>query len=128
MRRRTVIMVAIVMGALLVPAPAGAVVDEMVGEWCNPNGGHLSPPGISDPTKGNFAKPLFANGMISFTDPDFMGSGKPLLSFDFDHPASKIVPNGDPVDIGPFWITPFTTDDNFAAFAHCNGYTGGSGP
>ena len=128
MRRRTVIMVAFVMGALLVPAPAGAVVDEQVGEWCNAKGGHLSPPGISNPAKGNFARPLLASGFLSVTDPDFMDSGFPLLSFDFDAPQSKIVPNGDPVDIGPFWITPFKTDDNFAAFAHCNGYTGGSGP
>ena len=65
--------VAIVGVAVMMPAaPASATVHEIVAQWCS---GHdeLGPPGISDPNKPNFARPLIANGFIGdpvpFVDP-----------------------------------------------------------
>lgn len=114
--------------ALVVAAPSGATVHEIIGQWCAGKG-DLAPPGISDDTKANFARPLFASGVATAV-PGFMGPGTVLIQFNFDHPAVKVVPAGDPVELVPgvVWITPWTTDDDFAAFRNCPGYVGGSGP
>jgi hypothetical protein len=111
--------------------PSGATVHEIIGQWCS---GHeaKAPPGISDMSKTNFARPLFAAG-VATPVPGFMGAGTVLIQFNFDHPAIKVVPAADPDPVQLFpgstiWITPWTTDDDFPAFANCPGYVGGSGP
>lgn len=111
--------------ALVAAAPSGATVHEIVGQWCSGRGA-LAPPGISDPANTKtFARPLVASGVVSFVP--FMGGT--LIQFNFDHPAVKILPAGEPVPFGPnMWITPWTTDDDFAAFRNCPGYVGGSLP
>lgn len=127
---RTRLALAIATGAtaaLAFAMPSGATVHEIVGQWCS-NQGDLAPPGISDMSKTNFARPLFASG-VATPVPNGAGPGTVLIQFNFDHPAIKVVSAGDPVLLfGNVWITPWTTDDDFPAFQNCPGYVGGSGP
>ena len=98
--------------------PAGATVHEIVAQWCS---GHdpLAPPGISRDGAKNFARPLFASGVVQLTP--FMDGV--LIDFDFDHPAAKVIAAGDPVQIAPgLWLEPFVPDPNFPAFEHCPGF------
>jgi hypothetical protein len=130
---RFVLALAAAAAALLVSAlPSSATVHEIVGQWCSGQP-ELEPRGISDPTKGNFARPLFASGVATFV-PLFDGQNN-LIQFDFDHPAAKIdsagfnfllgdAPPGQP----DLYITAWTTDDDFAAFRNCPGYVGGGLP
>jgi hypothetical protein len=107
--------------------PSGATVHEIIGQWCSGRG-ELGPAGISDPTKRNFAQPLFASGVATFV-PNFDGQGNNLVRFNFDHPAIKVVSLGFNVQIGPgLFITAWTTNDDFPAFRNCRGYVGGSVP
>ena len=72
--------------------PANAVVHEQVGAAC---GGHkdLSPPGISDISKGNFAKPVQANGVVIFIGVGPTGGPNLVIG---DSPAAKYPP-GTPI-------------------------------
>jgi hypothetical protein len=129
MRLRYTLAVAAVAAAssLVFALPSGATVHEIVGQWCSGQG-DLAPPGISDATKPNFARPLFASGVATRV-PNGAGPGTVLVQFNFDHPAIKVVSAGAPVLLfGNVWITPWTTNDDFPAFQHCPGYVGGSGP
>ena len=104
--------------AVLVPAPnASATVHEIVGQWCAGRG-ELFPPGLSGGSSAdNFAKPLFATGVIESITPYLDGV---LITFDFDHPAIKLVSTGQIVQIGPgTYVTEFELDPEFAAFTHC---------
>ncbi len=101
--------VAVLVAAFIAAAlPAGAVVDEQVGAWCgNPakvgaNGG-LAPPGISDMTKSNFAKPVNVNGVV-------VPNGGPINLEIGDSPAAKF-PAGTDLFIG--------VDDLDAPLEHC---------
>jgi hypothetical protein len=74
----------------------------------------FNPPGVSgengasDRGEANFALPLFASGFASF-DPTGGPGGDVLISFDENHPASKIELTGALVEIEPgVWITNFT--------------------
>ena len=112
---------------LVFALPSGATVHEIVGQWCSGQG-ELAPPGISDDTKANFARPLFASGVATFV-PNFDGQGNNLVQFNFDHPAIKVVSAGFNFELAPgLFITAWTTNDDFAAFQHCPGYVGGSLP
>ena len=125
--RLLVAVVSIATAAFVLAVPSGATVHEIVGQWCS---GHaeLEPPGISDPTKKNFARPLVASGIATEVE-DGAGPGTVLIQFNFDHPAVKIVPLGFNVNLGgPVWITAWTTDDDFPAFRNCPGYVGGGLP
>ena len=106
-------------------APVHATVHEIVAQWCS---GHdeLDPPGISDPTKKNFAQPLNANGFIGA--PVFNAIlGGLLVTFNFDHPASKTQGSGIFIRIGftpgpnplPIFIQLPEPDPDFPAFQHC---------
>jgi hypothetical protein len=125
---RLVLLVATLFAVALTFAfPSGAVVHEIVAQWCS---GHpeLEPPGLADPSESNFARPLIASGAATIV-PNFDGLGHTLIRFDFDKPSLKIVSAGAPVPLfGDTWITPWTTDDNFAAFQNCPGFVGGSLP
>jgi hypothetical protein len=114
-------------GFLMSAVPSSATVHEIVGQWCAGQG-ELAPPGISDPTKANFAQPLFASGVATFV-PNFDGQGNNLIRFNFNHPAIKVVSAGFNFQLAPgLFITAWTTDDDFAAFQHCPGFVGGSLP
>ena len=77
--------------------PAAGTVHEITGMFCSPSGGNPFPAGLSGGSNAdNFAKPLMATGFIESIEP-FAGDGVNgpgvLVSFDFDHPASKIAPH-----------------------------------
>ncbi len=84
--------------AVLVAAPASATVHEITGMFCAGEHGNHFPAGLSGGSKAdNFGKPLFATGMVESVDPTFAGDGVngpgTLITFDFDHPASKLAPH-----------------------------------
>lgn len=106
--------------AMLPAGPAAATVHEIVGQWCSGQE-PLAPPGISDPAKGNFARPLVANGFVGDPVPFLDGL---LISFDYDHPASKVVGTGVFVVVGatpegPLYLELIEPDPDFAAFQNC---------
>lgn len=73
--------------------PASATVHEITGMFCAGEHGNPFPPGISGGSNAdNFANPLFATKFITSVEP-FEGDFGPgvLISFNFDHPASKLV-------------------------------------
>ena len=73
--------------AVLVPAPnASATVHEIVGQWCAGRG-ELFPPGLSGGSSAdNFAKPLFATGVIESITPYLDGV---LITFDLRPPRHQ---------------------------------------
>ena len=108
---------ALTMALLAVAAPASATVHEITGMLCSlkQGGGQaiFGPPGVtgengaSDRGEANFALPLFATGFASF-DPTGGPGGDALISFDEDHPASKITLTGGLEEIEPgLWLTDF---------------------
>lgn len=113
--------------ALLVvmATPATATVHEITGMFCASGGGNPLPPGISGGSSAdNFAKPLVATGFIESVTPyggDGMNGPGVLISFDFDHPASKIAPHPTLdtffVDDGTY-ITAFVLDADHG-FTNC---------
>lgn len=93
MRRMTVVLLAIAV-LTLIALPAAATVHEITGMFCAGEHGNHFPAGLSGGSQAdNFAKPLFATGFVESVEP-FAGDGVNgpgvLISFDFDHPASKL--------------------------------------
>ena len=110
--------------------PASATVHEITGMFCAGEHGNHFPAGISGGSSAdNFAKPLFATGFIESVDPTFAGDGVngpgTLISFDFDHPASKIAahPTFDTFFVGGgTYITAFVLE---GGFTNCEALRGG---
>ena len=121
MKRVTLALVLAALGALVIAGPTSATVHEITGMFCAGEHGNHFPPGLSGGSNAedNFAKPLFATGFIESVEP-FVGDAGPgvLITFDFDHPASKLAPHptedvffvGDGTYISAFV---FDTDDGF---------------
>ena len=107
-------------------APASATVHEITGMFCAAGNANPFPAGISGGSKANnFAKPLFATGFIESVNTSYAGDGVngpgTLISFDFDHPASKLVahPTIATFYVGPgTYITAFVLDSS-AGFTNC---------
>ena len=81
--------------ALTTAASAAATVHEITGMFCAGEHGNHFPAGLSGGSNAdNFAKPLFATGFVESVSP-FTGEFGPgvLITFDFDHPASKLAPH-----------------------------------
>lgn len=89
MRRRTAFSIATFAATAIVltvtSGSAGAVIHEQVGAYCSGGGhgvitaaGELEPPGIADPSRGNFAAPVVHNGVVDLQ----------TLTIT-DHPAAK---------------------------------------
>jgi hypothetical protein len=97
--RKAVLATALAAMALMTFAiPASATVHEITGMFCAGEHGNHFPAGLSGGSNAdNFAKPLFATGFIESVDPAFAGDGVNgpgvLITFDFDHPASKLAPH-----------------------------------
>ena len=115
---------AALMATTMTAPPASATVHEIVAQWCSGQD-PLGPPGISDATERNFARPLFANGFIGPQVP-FDGPAGPglLITFNYDHPAAKVVGTGEffvvgAVDGAPLYVEGIVPNPAFAAFAHC---------
>lgn len=97
MRRAISVAALTAMAVLTFAAPASATVHEITGMFCAGENGNHFPAGISGGSNGgNFAKPLFATGFVESVEP-YTGDGVNgpgiLISFDFDHPASKLAPH-----------------------------------
>lgn len=120
--RTSGVVVAAGLAMLLHAVPAEAVVHEIVAAWCS--GQELEPPGLSEPGKQSFARPVNANG---FVGPAVFNAalGGLLVTFNYDHPASKVQGTGMFVQIGatpggtPIFIELVEPDSNFPAFQHC---------
>jgi hypothetical protein len=64
---------ALVTGLFVMAAPSQGAIHEMVAAYCSGGGhgaidaeGFLEPPGITDPSKQNFAQPVTSNGVVEF--------------------------------------------------------------
>ena len=112
----TAIVISIMVGAFALPATA--TVHEITGMLCSfkseGNTAVFNPPGVSGENgqshqgEANLAKPLFATGFATF-DPTGGPGGDALISFNEDHPASKIELTGGLIMIEPgLWVTDFT--------------------
>jgi hypothetical protein len=93
-----------------------------VAQWCSGQD-ELAPPGISDDEKKNFAQPLnAAKVVITIVDPVAMTV---LITFDYDHPAVKVVSTGETIQIGTtpegsaVLLDVIAPNPNFPAFRHC---------
>jgi hypothetical protein len=97
MRRTMLALVLTAMGALVFASPAAATVHEISGMFCAGEHGNHFPPGLSGGSNAdNFAEPLAATGFIESVAPyagDGVNGPGVLITFDFDHPASKIAPH-----------------------------------
>jgi len=98
MRRAVLSAVLAAMALMTFAIPASATVHEITGMFCAGEHGNHFPAGLSGGSNAdNFAKPLFATGFIESVDPTFAGDGVNgpgvLITFDFDHPASKLAPH-----------------------------------
>lgn len=105
------------LGVVLPAAPASATVHEIVAQWCADRG-DLLPRGITGGSQAdNLAQPLFAAKVIESVTPYLDGV---LISFDFEHPAIKLISTGQIVQIAPgTYVTGFELDPEFAAFQKC---------
>lgn len=102
--------------------PVHATVHEIVAQWCS---GHeeLGPPGISDPEKKNFARPLQAAGVVIEVRDEVAQTV--LITFDYDHPAVKVQSSGIVIPIGvdeegfTVLLDLVEPDPDFPAFRQC---------
>lgn len=97
MRRILVSAALTAMLVITVATPAAATVHEITGMFCAGEHGNHFPPGLSGGSSAdNFGRPLFATGFVESVEA-FAGDGENgpgvLISFDFDHPASKLAPH-----------------------------------
>jgi hypothetical protein len=97
MKRRVLAIVLAAMAAMALAGPAAATVHEITGKFCSGGNGNEFPPGLSGGSSAdNFARPLFASGVVESVEP-FAGDGVNgsgvLISIDFDHPAVKLAPH-----------------------------------
>ena len=94
MRRAVVAATLAAMALMTFAAPASATVHEITGMFCAGEHGNNFPPGLSGGSNAdNFGNPLFKTGFIESVAPyagDGVNGPGVLISFDFDHPASKI--------------------------------------
>ena len=95
MRRAILAAVPAALALMTFAMPAAATVHEITGMFCAGEHGNPFPAGLSGGSNAdNFAKPLFATGFIESVDPTFAGDGVNgpgvLITFNFDHPASKL--------------------------------------
>ena len=125
MRRRLLAVILAALAAMTVAAPAAATVHEITGRFCAGEHGNHFPPGLSGGSSAdNFANPLFATGFVESVAPyagDGVNGPGVLITFNFDHPASKLAPHptlstffvGDGT-----YISAFVLDESHG-FAHC---------
>lgn len=106
--KRVIVVVGSVFVLLSLASPASAVIHEQVAAYCSGGGhgaidenGFLEPPGISDFSRKNFARPVLANGVVDIT------STGPVVT---DHPASKF----------PAGSSPFALPAPDHPSTHCN--------
>jgi len=101
--------------AATIPPPASALVHEIVAAWCNGKD-PLEPFGLSREGSKNFARPLFAGGVVQLTPI----AGGILIDFDFTKPQIKISPTRGIIPLGGgLFIEGITLDPDHPAFGNC---------
>ncbi len=120
MRRAISLAAAAALALVVFALPAGATVDEITGMPCSGGNAVFGPPGITGGSQAdNFANPLVASGFATIEPYPDGGEGAILISFDENHPASKIRLLGPIVEIEPgVFLTLFEWDDT-KPFANC---------
>ena len=125
MRRVTLALVLSAVAAMAFAVPASATVHEITGMFCAGEHGNHFPPGLSGGSNSdNFAKPLFATGFVESAElyaGDGVNGPGVLITFDFDHPASKLAPHPtlDTFFFGDgTYVTAFVLDSSHG-FANC---------
>lgn len=122
MRRMLAVATAVALALVMMAPGASATVHEITGMWCSDGHAAFDPPGITGRSNaGNFARPLIATGFVGDPVPHDDGVNGPglLFSFDFDHPASKLVSNGQIWFVGDgTYLTGFELDLEHG-FANC---------
>jgi len=97
MRKAFLAAVLAAMALMTFAIPASATVHEITGMFCAGEHGNHFPAGLSGGSNANnFAKPLFATGFIESVAPyagDGVNGPGVLVTFNFDHPASKLAPH-----------------------------------
>ena len=95
MRRLAYVIGTCCVALCVLATPAHAAIHEQVAAYCSGGGhgaiddaGFLEPPGITDPTEGNFAQPVFSNGVVE------IGPTGPVVT---DHPAAKYPAGSSPL-------------------------------
>jgi hypothetical protein len=131
MRRAISLALTAAMALVVFAMPATATVHEITGMFCaGEGGGNHFPPGLSGGSNAdNFANPLFASKFITSVE-EFAGDGVNgpgvLISFDFDHPASKLAPHPtlETFFVGDgTYITAFVLDESHG-FHNCRNLRG----
>ena len=123
MRRAALALLLAMLATAVTVLPAAATVHEITGMFCAGEHGNHFPSGLSGGSNANadnFAKPLFATGFVESVT-EFAGDGVNgpgvLITFDFDHPASKLAPH-------PTLDTFFVGDGTYiSAFVFEGGFT-----
>ena len=97
MRRASLAAASALLALLALAMPASATVHEITGMFCAGENGNHFPAGLSGGSNAdNFAKPLIATGFFESVTPyagDGVNGPGVLITFDFDHPASKVAPH-----------------------------------
>jgi hypothetical protein len=116
----TALVIAGVLG-VLTAGTSHATIHEIVAAYCSGGGvgviednGFLEPPGIDDPTQGNFAQPVVASGAT--TGPDAGG----IISIS-DKPNAKFPEGTEVVDVDPLPPTPLlnVSESDHPSAQHC---------
>jgi hypothetical protein len=125
MRRIVSIAVLSVLAVMTFAAPASATVHEITGMFCAGEHGNPFPAGLSGGSNAdNFAKPLIATGFVESVEPyagDGVNGAGVLITFNFDHPASKLAPHPTLETFfvgGGTYISAFVLDSSHG-FANC---------
>ena len=87
--RRVFVTTSVILALLLAAMPAAAEIHEIVAAECNGKGA-LEPPGVVDPSKPSYVRPLLATGVATFVP----GPGMLTIFFDLAHRASKYASDG----------------------------------
>jgi hypothetical protein len=106
----------------VMPMHADATIHEIVAAFCSGGGvgvisddGHLAAPGVSDPTKGNFAQPVVA------TQSTVTVSIGPLKILIADSNAAKYPEGTTVIDLGSFTFLLVSESDHSAT--HCKNFS-----
>jgi len=107
---------------MVAPMHADATIHEIVAAFCSGGGkgaisddGHLEAPGVSDPTRGNFAQPVVA------TQSTVTISTGPLVILIGDSNAAKYPEGTTVIDLGAFKFL-LVSESNHPA-THCTNFS-----
>lgn len=111
----------LIVAALMTPMSANATIHEIVAAFCSGGGvgaigadGHLEAPGVSDPTKSNFARPVVASQST------IVISENPLVIVISDSKAAKFPEGTTVIDLSTFMFLLVSQSEHNAT--HCKNF------